>query len=256
LILTDGSLRAQAALDLGGQIARLAHARVTLIGYGKQDETLGFHLQEARKQLGSGLAALEVITSEKGPAQAIRQAVERQPHDLVVMGFNYQEDLPLAEKILEAGEHHVLLVPGPQPAPGKALICVSSGEPGKDDVLFAGRLVRHLSADATLMTVIQATRADQEQQARTERFLESGVRSLSVLGVPAKTVLRTGTAPQEIRAEAREGGFDLVVLGAPLASSNGGISLTGVIGETLKLIPDIATLIVRSHYMARGVVYS
>jgi sulfate transport system ATP-binding protein len=29
LIVTDGSLRAQAALTLGGQIARLAHARVT-----------------------------------------------------------------------------------------------------------------------------------------------------------------------------------------------------------------------------------
>jgi nucleotide-binding universal stress UspA family protein len=251
LILTDGSLRAQAALDLGGQIARLAHARVTLIGYGKQDETLGLHLQDARKQLGSGLAALEVITTEKGPAQAVTQAVERQPHDLVLMGFNYQEDLPLAEKILEAGEHHLLLVSGPQPTPSKALICVSSGEPGKDDVLFAGRLVRHLSADATLMSVMPPARSDQEMQARTERFLESGVRSLSLLGVPARTVLRSGAAPQEIQAEAREGGFDIVVLGAPLASPSGAIPLTGVVGETLELIPGIATLIVRSHYMAR-----
>jgi ABC-type Fe3+/spermidine/putrescine transport system ATPase subunit/nucleotide-binding universal stress UspA family protein len=252
LILTDGSLRSQAALDLGGQIARLAHARVTLIGYGKQDEALQSHLQEARKQLGSGLAALEVITSKKGPEDAVRQAVEMQPQDLVVIGFNHQEDLTLAEKILEAGEHHLLLVPRPGQTPNKALICVSSGEPGKDDVLFAGRLVRHLSADATLLSVNSPSRAELNWRERSERFLESGARSLSLLGVPAKTALRSGSVPEEISAEARDGNFDLVVLGAPLANSNNEISLDGVVGQTLSNVPDLATLIVRSHYMAQG----
>lgn len=252
LILTDGSLRAQAALALGGQIARLAHARVTLIGLGTQNKALQSHLQEARKQLGSGLAALEVLTSDQEPAQALRQAVERQPHDLIVLGFNHQEDLPLAEQIVEAGNHHLLLVPRPQPAPSKALICILSGEPGKDDVLFAGRLIRHLSADATLLSVLTSSSASQDFRTRAERFLDSGVRSLSLLGVPSKTVIRSGVVAEEIQSEAREGGYDLLVLGAPLRRQSGEISLSGVVGQTLAMAPDVATLIVRSHYTVQG----
>ena len=252
LILTDGSLRAQAALNLGGQIARLAHARVTLLGCRQLDDRLQAHLQEARKQLGSGLAALEVLTSQAEPAQAARQAIEQQPHDLIVVGFNYQEDMGLAEQLLEAGDHHLLLAPRPQPAPEKALICIMSGEPGKDDVLFAGRLMRHLSAEATLLSVLTSLRPEQYMYNRAERFLASGVRSLSMLGVPATSAICTGNVPEEIQAEASRGEYDLMVLGAPLVNSSGGISLNGAVGQTLKLVPDVACLIVRSHYIAHG----
>ena len=249
LIVTDGSLRSQAALALGGQIARLAHARVTLIGCGAQVESLQTHLQEARKQLGSGLAALEVLTSAESTGSAVAHAVERQQHDLVVLGFNYQEDLPTAEQILRAGEHHLLLVPGPQSAPDNALICVASGEPGKDDVLFAGRLVRHLGADVTLMTVLPAAPGDPELEARAGRFLDGGVQSLSLLGVPAHTLICKGTVPDGIATEFRSGEYDLLVLGAPLANPGGKIVLTGIIEETMGRVADKAMLIVRSHYV-------
>ena len=250
LIVTDGSLRAQAALTLGGQIARLAHARVTLIGCGQQGDVLQFQLQEARKQLGSGLAALEVLTSPEQPALAVAQAIERQQHDLVVLGFHHQEDIPLVEQILQAGQQHVLLATHPQPSPNKALICITSGEPGKDDVLFAGRLVRHLSADAELLSVLSPLNDIEYTRERTNRFLDGGVQSLSLLGVPAKTVIRTGSVANEIHAEVQEGGFDLVVLGIPLSGPGGKISLNGVVGQTLGLVTDKAVLVVRSRYLA------
>ncbi len=253
LIVTDGSLRAQAALTLGGQIARLAHARVTLLGCGQKGEVLQNHLQDARKQLGSGLASLEVLSSPDGPAQAVAWAVEKQPYDLVVLGFGAQDDLPLAEQILRVGEHHLLLIPCPQPTPSQALICVSSGEPGKDDVLFAGRLIRHLGADATLLSVIPPSGDQASQRTRTQRFLEGGVQSLYLLGVPARTVIRSGPAYEEIKKEIQEGDYDLLVLGAPLARQSGQISLMGVIGQVLDSTVDRAILIVRSHYIGAHV---
>ena len=64
------------------EIARFAHARVTLLGCGQRPEALQSHLQEARKQLGSGLAALDVRTSAEPLARAIAQVVEQQPFDL------------------------------------------------------------------------------------------------------------------------------------------------------------------------------
>ena len=249
LLVTDGSLRAQGALDLGGHIARLAHARVTLLGCGQKPEAMQPYLQEARKQLGSGLAALDVRTSAETPARAVALEVEKQPYDLVVLGFNPQSDIDLAEKILESGEHHLLLAPCSQETPTQALICVAYGEPGKDDVLFAGRLVRHLGADATLLSVLPETARDTLFEERAGRFLEGGVQTLGLLGVPARTLMRTGQVKEQIQKEMKTSGYDLLVLGAPLANPNGEISLGGVVGQILDEVADHAVLIVRSHYM-------
>jgi sulfate transport system ATP-binding protein len=248
LIVTDGSLRAQSALTLGGQLARLAHARVTLLGCGPANESFNAHLQEARKQLGSGLAALEVLNSNEPVSLAVAKATERQQHDLVVIGFNHQEDIPLAEQILQSGEHHLLLATRPQPTPNRALICITSGEPGKDDVLFAGRLVRHLSAEVSILSVLSPAKDNAYTRAKTEQFLEGGVESLALLGVPASRAIRSGAVPDEIKAQVNEGGFDLLVLGVPLKGPNRRISLSGVVGQTLEAVKEIAVLVVRSHY--------
>jgi nucleotide-binding universal stress UspA family protein len=140
-------------------------------------------------------------------------------------------------------------VPNAQPAPTQALICVTSGEPGKDDILFAGRLVRHLGASATLLSVIPAAWNSADLLKRTENFLEGGVQSLSILGVPAKTAIRTGTATDTIMNEVSQGGYDLVVLGLPLAKLSGKVSLSGVVEQLLNTITDRAVLMVRSRYL-------
>jgi sulfate transport system ATP-binding protein len=248
LIVTDGSLRSRAALALGGQIGRLAHARVTLLGCGQSGESLEIHLEEARKQLGSGLAAIDSLVILEPTAQAIAQAVEKRPYDMIILGFGYQEDTPTAEQILEVGPHHLLLVPRPQVAPVKALICVASGEPGKDDVLFAGRLVRHLSAEATLLSIIPDTQKNPLLNNRVERFLEGGVRSLGLLGVPATMIVQSGSVPEVIHNEVKDKGYDLLVMGAPLLDAEGRITLNGVVGQTLEKITNCPILIVRSHY--------
>ncbi len=222
---------------------------MTLLGCGLKSEALQTHLQEARKQLGSGLAALDVQTSLDEPVKAVIRAVEQQPYDLLVIGFDHEKDISLAEDILHVGEHHLLLVPGAQPAPAQALICVASGEPGKDDVLFAGRLVRHLGAGATLLSVLQASNKDVDLHRRTERFLEGGVQSLSLLGVPAKTTIRTGAVAEEITQELKQGGYDLLVLGVPLTRSSGKVSLSGAVEQILDSVTDRAILVVRSHFM-------
>ena len=56
-----------------------------------------------------------------------------------------------------------------------ALVCVASGEPGKDDVLFAGRLLRHLGAQAKLFTTLGRDFKDDYQRQRVERFVGGGV---------------------------------------------------------------------------------
>jgi len=248
LLLTDGSPLAQNALTLAGQIARLAHARVTVLGCGQKGEELLRHLQDAREHMGSGLASLDVRATPDLPSDAVAAEVERQPYDLVVCGYDPHAGRELAEQIIQAGDHHLLLVP-PSAAPNaltQALICVAGGEPGKDDVRFAGRFLRHLGAHATLLAVTSEAADHPKASDRAERFLSGGVRTLELLGVPAKTLVRSGPVRDEITSEARAGNYDLLVLGAPLPGREHRTSLAGLVGQVLRDVNDRPALIVRS----------
>ncbi len=253
LILTDGSEASQAALDLGGQIARLAHARVTILSYGMETNAHENYLQEAKEKLGSGLAQLEVRSSPHPPEVAVDQEVERQPYDLVILGvggLTPANRMALAEKILRLGDHHLLLVPAAHAEPARALVCVMSGEPGKEDVLFAGRFLRHLGAEATLMSVIGTAGQNNEIYERAERFLLGGIRTLELLRVPAQTVIRTGNVHNEITNQMKEGEHDLLIMGAPLPYGGDKVSLEGIVGQIMKEMTTHPILVVRSRYAA------
>ena len=245
LLLSDGSPAAQAVLEVGSQIARLAHARTTILGYGMAPAELQRHLAEARERLSSGLPSLELRTATESPPEAVLREVERHPYDLVVLTARPQRGVELAEPLLQVGEQHLLLVPGPQPVPTRMLICVAAGEPGKDDVRFAGRLARHLGAEVTLLTVLPAGGDHTVARDRVERFLAAGARTLRTLGVAAHTVIRAGPVHTEILAEMAAGGHDLLVLGAPLAGRGRGV-FAGVVGELVSGATNHPVLIVRS----------
>ncbi|HSV86586.1 MAG TPA: ATP-binding cassette domain-containing protein [Levilinea sp.] len=246
LILNDGSMRAQYALELGGQISRMAHARVTVLnllhGRGPARHKNG----GGKKALGAGLFSLKEVESYLPAKDALKEVLENELFDLVVMGFRPQENQELAEKILDMGEHHLLLATSPQDTPNQALVCVTVGEPGKDDIFFTGRLVFHLGAEVSLMTVTPAQGFDAVNQSRVANFLEDGVKTLGTLGVPARAIIRQGQVVEEINRAVHADGCDLLVMGVPLASKRKELSLNGVVGEVLKQVNDRAILLVRS----------
>jgi sulfate/thiosulfate transport system ATP-binding protein len=247
LLLTNGSACSRAALVLGGEIARLAHARVTVLGHGSPAGDAERHLQEAREQLGSGLAALDTRVTWEDPAEAVAGEVERRPCDLVVLSLPPREGVELAGEVLRAGQHHLLLVPAGSEGrgvPRKVLICVAVGEPGKEDVSFTARLVRHLGAEATILTVLPDGAALLEAQA--ERFLAGSARTLRRQGVPVETRIRQGGAREEILAELASGGYDLLVLGVPLPGRDGELKLGGIVGRLLADAGDRPVLMVQS----------
>lgn len=253
LLITDGSDQSKSALSVGGQIARLAHARVTILNYGVTTHDYTHYLQEAKEKLGGGLAALEVRGTAERIEAASTHELERQPYDLLIAsseGLDAAERLALAKRLLKTGEHHLLLVPGPQPEPAHALVCVTDSEPGKDDILFAGRLLRHLGAQATLLSVIRPLGNRGELRDSAQRFLLDGVRTLEVLGVPAQTAIRSGNAFDEITSQMKLGGHDLLVLGVPLTHREGDLTLEGVVGQIIQSVTTNPILIVRSRYAA------
>ncbi len=249
LLLTDGGAATRPALELGAQIARMAHARTTILGWGEA-QTLQPHLQRLREEFGPGLPALDAHTADDELNIALAAEIERQPYDLAVISTQPPHNDDLAMQLLREGEQHLLLVPRAQPLPERVLICVATGEPGKDDVQFAARLLRHLGASATVLSVLAST-ASQLDRERTERFVEAGVRSLTLLGVPAESRLRSGPVRQEIVAEMAAGGYGMLVLGTPPMGRDGRAALAGVVGEILTAITEQAVLLVRSQSVAQ-----
>lgn len=252
LLLADmspaGRSSGDAALDVGGQIARLAHARTTILGYGSDERTLQQQLQAAKERLISGLPQLDTIATTEPPVLAVTREVERQPYDLVVLGRPSEGSVELAEQYVQAGEHHLLLVPKAGNVPAHILVCVASGEPGKDDVLFTGRLARHLGAEITLLSIV----APGGEHACAERFMAAAERTLALLGVASKTLVRSGIVRDQIMAEMATGAHDLLVLGAPLSASDGRAALAGVVEQIIADTTNVPVLIVRSRYVAGG----
>ena len=255
LVITDGSLRSQSALSTGGYLARMSHARMTLLGVGKDESLLESYLQDARKQLGSGMASVQVRTDRSATPVAVARAVEKNPVDLVIAGWRPVEGVTMAEEILQVGEHHLLLAAHPGARFEKALVCVASGEPGKDDVLFAGRLLRHLGAQAKLFTAIGRDFKDDYQRQRVERFVGGGVKSLEMFGVPTQSEIRIGTPQNEIVEEIERGEFDLLVMGSPLPQANGRFAFSGLMQDIMHNTGNCSVLIVRSHHTRYPVWY-
>ena len=247
LVLTDGSLRSQSAISLGGYLARMSHARMTLLGVGQDQALLESYLQEARKQLGSGMASVQVHTDPSPAPVAIAKSVRHSPVDLVIVGWRPVEGMGLAEQILQLGDHHLLLAAHPNARLEKALVCAASGEPGKDDVLFAGRLLRHVGAQAKLFTVVNTAYSTEYQRQHVERFMAGGKHSLERFGVPTEIEIRIGNPQTQIIEEMKKGDYDLVILGAPLPDRDGKVAMTKVIEAVLKNAGDHSILIIRSH---------
>jgi sulfate transport system ATP-binding protein len=236
LLVDDGGSAASAATELGGRIARLARSRTTRLACGPA---------ASRTPAGDE----PVVRDPDTLAEGLRRHAPAGAYDLVIAGITPGAGLEIAAAALRHGEHNVLLVPPDPPELRRVLICASVGEPGKGGIRFAGRLARHLGAEVTVLTVIPGNEAKGPLREQAERFLAASARTLASLGVRAATRQRAGDAETEIRAEVREGGYDLIVVGAPLADPWGGTPLDGPIAGLLRSAAK-PVLIIRSPELA------
>ena len=86
LLVDDGSEVARAAVELGSQIAQLAHARVMLLACGRGATAGSEALEHPRQRIGAGFAALERRQVSVAAEEAIPEETVREQYDLVVVG--------------------------------------------------------------------------------------------------------------------------------------------------------------------------
>jgi sulfate transport system ATP-binding protein len=178
--------------------------------------------------------------------EAVAREAERDPVDLVIFSPSL-EDAPLVvSRAMRASEHHVLVVRAGAAPFERALLCVAGGEQGKVDILFAGRLLRHFGAEVTLMMVVPGEGGDAVADAKAERFVAAGAKTLSTSGIKARTALRHGDPAVRIEEEAASGAYGLIVVGAPPLRSDAATPLGGPVGRLLSAPSTPSVLVVRS----------
>src|SRR6266699_655788 len=101
LMVTDGSPASRATLEVGAQMARLAHARLTVLCSGAGGGQSDALVQRAREWIGGGLAAVETLPSPDTPAMAVALEAARQHYDLVVHSMPARGRVEFSERLLQ-----------------------------------------------------------------------------------------------------------------------------------------------------------
>jgi len=246
LIFTDGSRRSEKAVRFSKPIVRAMAAEVTILGAERRPRSEGDlpeALVKAQKILREEGVVTRTLLRPGLPDQELLKEARSGKYDLLVAGslgcrgltrllFRNRSDYHIIRRL----EIPTLLARKPRKTLSKVLICNSGSRPSEAIVRFAGQIVSSVGAKTTILHVtpsppaMYATLKGMDE--RLAEFLGSatceaqavanGARALRERGVDPHLKLRRGLVADAILAEAEEGDYDLIVIGArPLEGCRG-----------------------------------
>jgi nucleotide-binding universal stress UspA family protein len=254
LIYVDAGLPTEPAVRLGAQLAAAAGAEITLLaGTAEPAESLA----AAQALLP---APAEVRRRPERRAEALLAESTSGEYDLVIAGSRglrgwqrLARGGSVAARLARRSPRPVLLVKGlPRPAGpgGRVLACTSGDARGERAVRWGARLAHWLGAELTVLHVMSQLALSAEapldqldetaDEAMTQATPEGRhlARALEVArgetggALAARPLLRHGLVLDEVVTEAREGDYDVVVIGGHAAPD------TWPLGSTL--LEDVA----------------
>jgi nucleotide-binding universal stress UspA family protein len=243
-------------LQFSVQIVQKVATALTLVtGGGSERQPL---LQQAVERLQVPEGVPVTLLTLNGDAQAtILGAARDQPYDLVIFGRLNQPLArllpgPHSKAIAQRLEPSVLRIHGPARTLKRILLASGGDYHTFDDVAVTARLAGPLGASVTLLHVLsQQSLVFESFPSRSitvEDFLAGDTPEADTLrraeailrerGVPTQRKGRVGPVIEEIMAELRVGGYDLLVIGAhQVASALDRILLEDITGDLLDISP-------------------
>lgn len=243
LMATGGSSHSEVALGFGiclleGNRAEVKVTVLTVIKHQTDYEKASHILVQAQHLLASEIKALQTKIRVGHPAEEIVREAEEGKYDLVIVGERQHHKLitrfvlgSTAERVVEHAPCPVIVAKGHCGPVQRILLCDS----GADNPSLLSRFTRQLAGfiraeqEITVLHVMSQISAGpgvRGKQLRAEaeeliaehtpegELLERDVYTLEKLGVQPQPKVRHGLVVDEILAEAREGKYDLVVIGA------------------------------------------
>ena len=264
LIYADEGPTSEQAARLGGWLAGAAGAQVTLLGSAPANgaETMPAAVAQAQAVLPG---PAEVRLRPERPAQALLAESADGGHDLIVVGSRGRRGWArlafgsVAARLARYAETPVLIVKGPPRAGVRRVLACTGGDPrGERAARWGGLVARWTGAELTLLHVMSQMALSHEapldqlqdtaEQAIADETREGRhlVREWEVAreySTPATSIrpkLRHGLVLDEIMSEAREGDYDLVVIGGHMAPDTS----TGTGRLRAYLLEDVAEAVV------------
>ena len=239
LLYSDGSDIAGKAFALGLQIAKAMADVVDILDVARsleQQEVSRRQIKQVTDELSKSGIFANIYRRPGFIGQRLIEQARATDYDLVVIGSVGRRGIKRllagsrACTVLGGAATSVLVVKGPGQGKIKTILtCSSAGPASASTVGFAARLAHALGASVTLLHVMSqvalqegATGADlvAEAEELMARDAREGVHMGSMLevlrgeGVEAQAVVRHGLVVEEIVAEARDGDFDMLIVGA------------------------------------------
>jgi len=262
LLCTDGSPHGQAAIRLGAILARRSPETTTVLGvvetpafWQAENRSEESHIQRALEEarcLLAGPSEPRFRTRKGHAAEEILEEAALGDYDLVVVGARGRRGITrfllgsTAERIARHAPVPVLIVRGARDAMERVLVCTAGKEPGLAAVKCGGQVAHLIGAQVTVLHVMSQIAGrpvlppdaleDLEAPAQTLMehhtpegiCLEEAMDILTGLEVPARPLVRHGPVVEEILDEARQGAYDLLVIGAHATAGLMGLLLDDV----------------------------
>ena len=210
----------QPALQLACRLAAANHGSAAILALAKTGSDLAplrTHLQELLQKLAHDTPARLDSRIRQGPrTEAI--VMEAQENNYELVAFPVPADklsragITVRAVLHEAGVP-VVLVRQPVSELKSILVCTAAGEPGKADLMVAGRLARHSGASISVLHIARPETTITERK-RVEDYLVQALDYLKVLGVPGQAKLLLGDLQSTVLAEGKNGSHQMLVIGA------------------------------------------
>jgi nucleotide-binding universal stress UspA family protein len=268
LMCTDGSRHAAEALRFGALIARNAKGPITLLGVierPEEERKVNRILEKTRNALCQDVPDIEKKVRHGHAAEEILKETEEREYDLVIAGSRGRRGITrfllgsTAARLARYSQTSVLIVKGRREGLRTMLVCTAGAEYGEKDTEIAGRIAALTGASVTILHVMSQLPLTLEAkisdlQHSTEELLASDAREgahlrkdLQILNecrVTGEAKIRHGLVVEEILSEAKEGDYDVIVIGAHIASGLQRVVLTNTT-EDILLDSDRPVLVVR-----------
>ncbi len=256
LICSNGMPAGDTATRVGGLLAGLCRAEITLLGIAeepKDEVPLREALQASLQSLPAEVVSPRIVVGAGDPIRQILNETSASSYDLVVIGTEQKRNTGLywrsrkTYEVIKAISPPVLVATGERPQLKRFLVCTGGKKFIAAAVLLTGKLAAAAGASATLLHVMAEPPAMYADLVRREedldRLLESNSElglnlsrqkaDLESLGITVEVRIRHGMVLDEVFREARRGDYDLIVAGS---SQSRGIVQHFIMGDLTRSI--------------------
>ena len=240
LICSDGTPAAESAIQLTGLLAEPLKAETTLLGIAeksKDENPLRQALEKNAESLRAQGVAPRIIVQAGEPVLRILDETSKANYDLVIIGARWtgstgpQWRSQKTYEVIKAISPPVLVAIGECKQLKRFLVCTGGREFIEQAVQLTGKLAAAVGASVTLLHVMAEPPAiyadlvgleedvDQLLESKSElgTNLSQQKKELERIGVSAEVHLRHGIVVDQVFEEARDGDYDLIVIGTPQA---------------------------------------